>query len=116
MILLGIIIQLIIFTLLAIAISLPLAGIVCWCSRRQRKRNTILAMLSSFLFIYSFYFTCLIGGFACSSIFDTGCGMDGYYKVDLPNGHQIESIVDDFDREYFTGNIRKDGKRVVEWA
>lgn len=116
MILLGIIIQLVIFTLFAIAIALPLAGIVCWRSRRHRKRNTILAMLSPFVFIYSFYFTCLIGGFSCSSIFDTGCGMDGYYKADLPNGYQIESLADDFDREYFTGYIRKDGKRVIEWV
>lgn len=116
MILLGIIIQLVIFTLLAMVIALPLAGVVCWLSRRHRKRNTILAMLSPFVFIYSFYITSLIGGFSCSSIFDTGCGMDGYYKDDLPNGYQIESIADDFDREYFTGNIRKDGKRVVEWV
>ncbi len=116
MILLGIIIQLIIFTLLAVVIALPLAGIICWRSRKHRKRNTILALLSPFVFIYSFYFTCLIGGFACASIFDTGCGMDGYYKAELPNGYQIESVADDFDREYFTGDIRKDGKRVVEWV
>lgn len=116
MILLGIIIQLIIFTLLAVVIALPLAGIICWRSRKHRKRNTILALLSPFVFIYSFYFTCLIGGFTCASIFDTGCGMDGYYKTDLPNGYQIESLADDFDREYFTGYIRKDGARVVEWV
>ncbi len=116
MILLGIIIQLIIFTLLAVVIALPLAGIVCWRSRKHRKRNTILALLSPFVFIYSFYFTCLIGGFTCASIFDTGCGMDGYYKTDLPNGYQIESLADDFDREYFTGYIRKDGARVFEWV
>lgn len=115
-ILLGIIIQLIIFTLLAVVIALPLAGIVCWRSRTHRKRNTILALLSPFLFIYSFYFTCLIGGFACASIFNTGCGMDGYYKTDLPNGYQIESLADDFDREYFTGYIRKDRTCVVEWV
>lgn len=116
MILLGIIIQLIIFTLLAVVIALPLAGIICWRSRKHRKRNTILALLSPFVFIYSFYFTCLIGGFTCASIFDTGCGMDGYYKTDLPNGYQIESLADDFDREYFTGYIRKDGARVFEWV
>lgn len=112
--LLGIIIQLIIFTLLAVVIALPLAGIVCWRSSKHRKRNTILALLSPFVFIYSFYFTCLIGGFTCASIFDTGCGMDGYYKTDLPNGYQIESLADDFDREYFTGYISKDGTRIVE--
>lgn len=110
------IIHLIVFTLLAVVIALPLAGIVCWRSRKHRKRNTILALLSPFVFIYSFYFTCLIGGFTCASIFDTGCGMDGYYKTDLPNGYQIESLADDFDREYFTGYIRKDGARVVEWV
>lgn len=116
MILLGILIHLIFFTMLAVVIALPLAGIVCWRSRKHRKRNTILALLSPFVFIYSFYFTCLIGGFACASIFETGCGMDGYYKTDLPNGYQIESLADDFDREYFTGYIRKDGTRVVEWV
>ena len=113
---LGIIIHLILFTLLAVVIALPLAGIVCWLSRKHRKRNTILALSSPFVFIYSFYFTCLIGGFTCASIFDTGCGMDGYYKTDLPNGYQIESLADDFDREYFTGYIRKDGARVFEWV
>ncbi len=114
--LLGIIIQLIIFTLLAVVIALPLAGIVCWRSRKYRKRNTILALLSPFVFIYSFYFTCLFGGFTCAAIFDTGCGMDGYYKTDLPNGYQIESLADDFDREYFTGYISKDKKHIVEWV
>lgn len=58
---LGIIIHLIIFTLLAVVIALPLAGIVCWLSRKHRKRNTILALLSPFVFIYSFYFTGLVG-------------------------------------------------------
>lgn len=116
MILLGIIIQLIIFTLLAVVIALPLAGIICWRSKKHRKRNTILALLTPFVFIYSFYFTCLIGGFTCASIFDTGCGMDGYYKTDLPNGYQIESLADDFDREYFTGDISKDKKLIVEWV
>lgn len=116
MILLGILIHLIFFTLLAVVIALPLAGIVCWRSTKHRKRNTILALLSPFVFIYSFYFTSLIGGFACASIFETGCGMDGYYKTDLPNGYQIESLADDFDREYFTGYIHKDGTRIVEWV
>ena len=83
---LGIIIHLILFTLLAVVIALPLAGIVCWLSRKHRKRNTILALSSPFVFIYSFYFTCLIGGFTCASIFD------------------------------FTGYIRKDGARVFEWV
>lgn len=115
-ILLGIIIQLIILTLLAVVIALPLAGIVCWRSRKHRQHNTILALLSPLVFIYSFYFTCLIGGFSCASIFDTGCGMDGYYKTDLPNGYQIESLADDFDREYFTGDISKGGTNVVEWV
>lgn len=114
MILLGIIIQLVIFTLLAVVIALPLAGIVSWLSRKHRKRNTILAFLSPFVFIYSLYFAGLVGGFACASIFDTGCGMDGYYKTDLPNSYQIESLADDFDRESFTGYIRKDGKRIVD--
>jgi len=42
--------------------------------------------------------------------------MDGYYKTDLPNGYQIESLADDFDREYFTGDISKDKKDIVEWV
>ena len=111
LILLGIIIHLIIFTLLAVVIALPMAGIVCWRSRKHRNRNTILALLSPFVFIYSFYFTCLFGGFTCAAIFDTGCGMDGYYKAELPNGYQIESVADDFDGD--CGYISKGGKRIV---
>ena len=113
---LGIIIHLILFTLLAVVIALPLAGIVCWLSRKHRKRNTILALSSPFVFIYSFYFTCLIGGFTCASIFDTGCGMDGYYKTDLPNGYQIESHTYGLTRENFTGFLHKDGQFVYEWV
>ena len=37
MILLGILIQLIVFTLLAIVIALPLVGIVCWRSKKNKK-------------------------------------------------------------------------------
>lgn len=113
---LGIIIHLIIFTLLAVVIALPLAGIVCWLSRKHRKRNTILALLSPFVFIYSFYFTGLVGDFACASIFDTGCGMDGYYKTELPNGYQIESPTYGLTRENFTGFLHKDGQFVYEWV
>ncbi|WP_294629282.1 hypothetical protein [uncultured Bacteroides sp.] len=116
MILIDIIIQLIIFTLSATVIALPTAGIMFWRSKKQKKRNTILTFLSPFVFIYTFYFGYLIGGFTCSSVFNTGCGMDGYYHTDLPNGYEIESIVDDFDREYFTGNISKEGKKIVEWV
>lgn len=116
MILLGIIIQLIVFTLLAIVIALPLVGIVCWRSKKNKKRNAILTFISPFVFIYTFYFGCMIGGFTCSSVFGTGCGIDGYYHATLPNGYELETISDDFDREYFTGYIRKDGKDVIEWV
>lgn len=51
MILIAVIIQLIIFTLLAVAIALPLAGIVSWRSKKRKKRNSILALLSPFVFI-----------------------------------------------------------------
>ena len=116
MILLGIIIQLIVFTLLAIVIALPLVGIVCWRNKKNKKRNAILTFISPFVFIYTFYFGCMIGGFTCSSVFGTGCGIDGYYHTTLPNGYELETISDDFDREYFTGYIRKDGKDVIEWV
>ena len=116
MILLGIIIQLIVFTLLAIVIALPLVGIVCWRIKENKKRNAILTFISPFVFIYTFYFGCMIGGFTCSSVFGTGCGIDGYYHATLPNGYELETISDDFDREYFTGYIRKDGKDVIEWV
>lgn len=66
--------------------------------------------------MYTFYFGCLIGGFTCSSVFGTGCGINGYYHTTLPNGYELETISDDFDREYFTGYIRKDGKDVIEWV
>lgn len=116
MILIGIIIQLLIFTLLAAIIALPLAGFVFWRSKTHKKRNCILTFLSPFLFIYTFCFGCLIGGFTCATIFDTGCGMDGYYHTELPNGYEIETIADDFDREYFTGNISKDDEVIVWWV
>ena len=116
MILIGIIIQLLIFTLLAAIIALPLTGFVFWRSKKHKKRNAILTFLSPFLFIYTFYIGCLIGGFTCATIYDTGCGMDGYYHTELPNGYEIETIADDFDREYFTGNISKDDKFAVWWV
>lgn len=115
MILIGVILQIIIFTLLAAIIALPLAGFVFWRSKKHKKKNAILTLLSPFLFIYTFYIGCLIGGFTCAAIFDTGCGMDGYYHTALPNGYEIETIADDFDREYFTGNISKDEKEVIVW-
>lgn len=113
MMLLGVILQIIIFTLLATIIALPTAGIVLWCSKQRKTRNTLLAFLSPFVFLYSIYFGGLIGGFVCATIFDTGCGMDGYYHTTLPNGYEIETIADDFDREYFTGTISKDEVPVV---
>lgn len=116
MVLLGIIIQLIICALLAAVIALPMGIIVCWRSKKNRKRNTILTFLSPYVFIYTFYFGCLIGGFTCSSVFGTGCGMDGYYYTALPNGYKIETIAVDFDREYFMGTIKKDGVLIVEWV
>ena len=105
MVLLGVMIQLIICALLAVVIALPVSVIVCWRSKKNKKQNTILTFLSPFVFIYTFYFVYLIGGFTCSSIFDTGCGMDGYYRTNLPNGYEIETIADDFDRACFMGNI-----------
>lgn len=42
--------------------------------------------------------------------------MDGYYHTVLPNGYEIETIADDFDREYFTGNIKKKDDVVVWWV
>ena len=116
MVLLGVMIQLIICALLAVVIALPVSVIVCWRSKKNKKQNTILTFLSPFVFIYTFYFVYLIGGFTCSSIFDTGCGMDGYYRTNLPNGYEIETIADDFDRECFMGNIRKDDSIAIEWV
>lgn len=116
MILLGVIIQLIICVLLAVAIALPLSIVVCWRSRKNRKRNTISTFLSPFVFIFTFYLICFTGGFTCSSAFGTGCGMDGYYHTNLPNGYEIETIADYFDQNYFMGTIKKDGVSIVEWV
>lgn len=71
-------------------------------------------MLSPFVFVFSFYFICLIGSSVCSSLFRTGCGMDGYWHADLPNGYEMESV--EIDIEHFNGDISKDGKRVAEWV
>lgn len=107
MVILGIIIQLITCALLAVVIALPMGVIVCWRSGKNRKRNTILTFLSPFVFIYTSYFGYLIGGFTCSSVFGTGCGMDGDYRTALPNGYEIETVSDNIDRECFMGTIKK---------
>lgn len=112
-ILLGIIIQLITATLIAVVIALPLSVIIYFLCKKNKKQNSILAFLSPFVFIYTFYFIILIGGFICSAIFNTGCGMDGYYKTELPNSYSISSIDDDFDGEYLVGCISKNNKNVI---
>jgi len=114
--LLSVLIQLIIFFLLSVVIGFSLAGCLYVFSKRKRKRKVIFGMISPFVFVFSFYFTCLIGGFICASAFKTGCGTDGYWHTELPNGYIIESVEDDFVSESLTGNISKDEKLIVEWV
>ena len=109
----GIIIQLIIITLLALVIAVPLCAIISWRSRKNKKRNAIMAFLSTFLFVYTFYFIILIGSFICSAIFHTGCGMDGYYEAELPNGYCITSIDDEFGEAFLTGSIIKQDTHII---
>lgn len=116
MMLLSILIQLIIFFLLSVVIALPLAGGLYVLSKRKRKRKVIFGLISPFVFIFSFYFMCLISGLICATAFKTGCGMDGYWHTELPNGYVIESFEDEFNSEYLTGNIIKDEKLIVEWV
>lgn len=116
MILLSILLQLIIFFLLSVVIALPLAGGLYVFSKRKRKRKMIFGLVSPFVFMFSFYFMCLIGGLVCASVFKTGCGMDGYWHTELPNGYVIESNEYEFNTEYLTGNIIKDEKLIVEWV
>lgn len=116
MMLLSILIQLIIFFLLSVVIALPLAGGLYVFSKRKRKRKVIFGLISPFVFIFSFYFMCLIGGLICATAFKTGCGMDGYWHTELPNGYAIESFEDEINSEYLTGNIIKDEKLIVEWV
>lgn len=116
MMLLSILIQLIIFFLLSAAIALPLAGVLYVFSKCKRKRKVIFGLISPFVFMFSFYFMCLIGGLICATAFKTGCGMDGYWHTELPNGYAIESLEEEFNSEYLTGNIIKDEKRIVEWV
>lgn len=66
--------------------------------------------------MFSLYFMCLIGGLICATAFKTGCGMDGYWHAELPNGYAIESFEDEINSEYLIGNIIKDGKLIVEWV
>lgn len=115
MMLLSILIQLIIFFLLSAVIALPLAGGLYVFSKRKRKRKVIFGLISPFFFMFSFYFVCLIGGLICAMAFKTGCGMDGYWHTELPNGYIMESNEYEFNSEYITGNIIKDEKRIVEW-
>lgn len=116
MMLLSIIIQLVIFFLLSVVIALPLAGGLYVFSKRKRKRKMIFGLISPFVFMFSFYFICLIGGLICATAFKTGCGMDGYWHTELPNGYAIESLEYKFNSEYLTGNIIKGEKRIVEWV
>lgn len=114
MMLLSILIHLFIFFLLSVVIALPLAGGLYVFSKRKRKRRVIFGLISPFVFMFSFYFMCLIGGLICASVFKTGCGMDGYWHTELPNGYVIESNEYAFNSEYITGNIIKDEKQIVE--
>ncbi len=116
MMLLSILIQLIIFFLLSVVIALPLAGGLYVLSKRKRRRRVIFGLISPFVFMLSFYFMCLIGGLICATAFKTGCGLDGYWHAELPNGYVIESFEDEFNSEYLTGNIIKDEKLIVEWV
>lgn len=116
MMLLSILIHLFISFLLSVVIALPLAGGLYVLSKRKRKRKVIFGLVSPFVFVFSFYSMCLIGGLVCASVFKTGCGMDGYWHTELPNGYVIESFEDEFNSEYLTGNIIKDEKLIVEWV
>lgn len=114
MMLLSILIHLFISFLLSVVIALPLAGCLYVLSKRKRKRRVIFGLISPFVFMFSFYFMCLIGGLVCATAFKTGCGMDGYWHAELPNGYVIESNEYAFNSEYITGNIIKDEKLIVE--
>lgn len=116
MMLLSILIQLIIFFLVSVVIALPLAGSLYVFSKRKRKRRVIFGLISPFVFVFSFYSMCLIGGFVCAAVFKTGCGMDGFWHTELPNGYVLESFEDEFNSEYLTGNIINDEKLIVEWV
>lgn len=114
MTLISIAIQIILFFLLSAIVAFPLAGGLYLLCKRKRKRKALFGMLSPFVFVFSFYFICLIGDSVCSSLFRTGCGMDGYWHADLPNGYEMESV--EIDIDHFNGDISKDGKRVAEWV
>ena len=114
--LLSILIHLFISFLLSVVIALPLAGGLYVFSKRKRKRRVIFGLISPFVFMFSFYLMCLIGGLICATAFKTGCGIDGYWHTELPNGYVIESNEYAFNSEYITGNIIKDEKLIVEWV
>lgn len=116
MMLLSILIQLIFFFLLSVVIALPLAGGLYVLSKRKRKRRVIFGLISPFVFMFSFYLMCLTSGLICATAFKTGCGMDGYWHTELPNGYVIKSNEYAFNSEYLTGNIIKDEKLIVEWV
>lgn len=95
--LLGIFIHLMIIFIVASLIALPFAAIVYWRNNSMRKQRAFKALLSPYFFIYTFYFCCLMGAFCCSTIFNTGCGMDGFWRTELTHGYEMYSICDDFD-------------------
>lgn len=110
----GVLLNFVVFTLIAGAIAL-VSGLITWfASKKHKKRNTILAVISPFVFVYVCYFFSLVSAFACSAIFGTGCGFDGYYHADLPGGYELQSIDDDFGSDgCLLGRITKEGNTVV---
>lgn len=112
-VLFGIIIHLLMLFILAGIIAVFFALAVYCFSKKKRGRKTVCALLVPFVCVYSFYFCCLIGAFVCSSVFNTGCGMDGYWRVNLPNGYEMYSLTDDFDNEPW-GKIMKNGDLIID--
>lgn len=93
-VLLGVMIRVVFFFIMASLVAIPFAVLVYWRSKNCRKRKALLALISPYLFVYTSYACYLLGAFYCSPVFNTGCGTDGYWHTELSHGYEMYSVSD----------------------
>ncbi len=112
-------IHLILITVLAVLMSIPTSTLTYVLSKKGKKRKTIIAFCSPFIWLYSMYFIALIGSIFVSQIKNVDEGIGDYwyaplnekYKIsfiDLPEQAYIEDeeteIIDEIDKVQLIGN------------
>lgn len=112
-------IHLVLIGLLSLILSVPISITTYFLSKKEKKRRTILAFCSPFIWLYSMYFLAFTGSIFVSEIknVDEGVGdywyapINGKYKIsfiDLPEHAYIEDeeteIIADIDEVQLIGN------------